>query len=1234
MSALKQTHPTNGLLALYICTKSNHMILRISYLLVLFVLVSSDLVSQSLWELIPETSIEKSGNEEREIVPDHYLTLSLDYKALKKTLHKAPKSYQKGNYNALASLDLPLPDGTMARFGFYESSCFSPVLQEKFPEIRSYRGVALDGSGIQARVDFGHMGFHAVIKTSKGDVYIDPYYLYGTDNYITYYTKDDPIGKDLGHLTCGSEAHNHFNGEEDLTEQREVMDAVRKNNGTPVTKYTYRLALACTGLWGDIWGDVSVIMSRFNTGVNRLNMIYENELGATFKLIDNNEDLIFFGDTEPYIFMREGRRLVGQNTRVLDNAVGNDAYDIGHVFTTGCTDGVAGIASLGSLCNATSKGNGVSCIGSRNVSSFMVTVTAHEIGHQFSALHTWSNCPGNEQNISFDAAYEPGSGSTIMSYAGLCGGNNIAATNDDYFHVFSLEQMSAHMESARCGDKEVESGNHAPDLFIPIGDGVVIPISTPFELDGDATDKDGDMLTYSWEQMDRGPSTQLGDPMSSAPSFRSLYPSTESKRVFPSLPAILNNLNPATEVLPTYSRDLTFRFIVRDNHPGVGSTVWEQIRFSSTESAGPFVVTEPSSVTFAEVGSNYTVEWDVANTDNAEVDCQFVDIYLSLDNGQNFDVILKENTPNDGSETIIIPNEITTVGRIKVKARNNIFFNIGRGDLIIRAPSNPGFYVDVSDKTLDVCVPDRIQIDISGTSFQDFDNPVNLEIIDGLPPNANLSFSENPIAPDGNTTLTIDMDPAQVSDTYEIVLQATSPGADTVFQRVTVNVTGSDMSALQLASPVSGAVDLGGTPTFQWEPTPNAETYILEVSTSPTFGNTNVLTATDIPFNVYIPTIVLDNSELYYWRVRAINQCVDFPSEIFTFGTVTLACNSYAATDLPKNISQGLPTVESQILVPEAGTIADVNVELLGIGHGRVRDLRVTLVSPSEKEVELFAGVCSGANVSMGFDSDSPLLFGCPLNTGRVINPQEESLFDFVGDETQGLWTLRLQDERAGDGGRFDDFELELCGSVSLKNPYIVNNFVLEVPTGRADRLKSSELLSEDDDNSANELMYTIVVETSRGTLYINGSPAGVGSTFTQADINNNRLRYVHEGTEDESDHFIFTVIDGEGGWIDMTRFDINMEEGFLSSTNEIEENQETFKIFPNPTKDLIHISQQEKDGSTWNVGLTDINGRVVYTTQFSSNTTIDATPLKSGMYILILNNGEQQVTQRVSVIK
>ena len=729
------------------------------YTLVLIILLSGHfLLAQNAWKTIDESDIVVKSNAEREIIPSHYGTFELDYKRMVKKLAKSPHEKDSNKLDSAVSFELPLPDGSMETFNFFESPCMSPVLAAKFPTIKSYRGFTKNSSH-QARIDFSPGGFHAVIKTTDGVVYIDPYFVKADGNYISYFTKDHVEDTSGFSKTCGID--HYINSVASTIEEENIQ----KSASVPVTKRTYRMALACTAQWGSLFGSVESVMQRFVTGVNRLNMIFENEIAAKFELIDNNDQLAFIDRAnEPYTSPNLGRTCLAENQNILNSVVGVNAYDIGHVFTVSCIDGIAGVAYLGSLCNF-NKGGGVSCVGSRSITNFMVQTTAHEIGHQLDGGHSWNSCPPAQGQFSSGSAWEPGSGSTILSYAGACGSDNIAGSNDDYFHIGNIGQFQNHIAGAGCGTAE-DSGNNTPEIEWNYTNGFYIPLSTPFELQAEATDIDGDNMTYNWEQMNTGQVSPLGSPIGNAPSFRSFKPDENNFRIFPRLTTILFNTNDRTERLPTYARNLRFRFVVRDNHPGAGGIAWRDVSFNATDEAGPFVITEPSSDAFVSVNEDLTVEWDVANTDGVRVNCQFVDIYLSTNGGLDFDILLAENTPNDGSETVKMPNIITNNAKVKVKASNNIFFNIGRPNIIIREPSQPGYFIDLADNSLDFCLPEVAEVQVLGTSFQGFTNDVTLEVVDGLPAEAIASFSQNPMPPDGTSTLTIDMNDVQHTGTF------------------------------------------------------------------------------------------------------------------------------------------------------------------------------------------------------------------------------------------------------------------------------------------------------------------------------------------------------------------------------------------------------------------------------------------------------------------------------------
>jgi hypothetical protein len=449
---------------------------------------------------------------------------------------------------------------------------------------------------------------------------------------------------------------------------------------TGATLRTYRLALATTGEYtaffgGTIGGGIAAI----NAAMNRVNEIYQREFALRMVLVANNANVIYLdGASDPYT-NNSGGAMLGQNQTTLDNVIGNANYDIGHVFSTGG----GGVATLQSPCNAGIKARGVTGLGNPTGDPFYVDYVAHEMGHQWGGPHTFNgtsaNCSGGNRSASF--AYEPGSGSTIQAYAGICAPQDLQPNSDPWFHTSSLLSIQTFLDGVggSCGTS-APSGNQPP--VANAGPDRAIPAKTPFALTAAGTDPEGRSLLYLFEQYNLGPASAPDIDNGQSPITRSFNPSASPVRIFPARRADGSAF--LGEILPQVARaNFQFRLTVRDQASSgglnIGATDSDDVSLNVIDTGTAFAVTSqdaPGSVW--PPFSTQTITWNVANTTAAPISCANVEIALSFDAGASFRTILLANTPNDGSETITAPNRASTTARVRVRCADNIFFAVNQ----------------------------------------------------------------------------------------------------------------------------------------------------------------------------------------------------------------------------------------------------------------------------------------------------------------------------------------------------------------------------------------------------------------------------------------------------------------------------------------------------------------------------------------------------------------------------
>jgi len=592
-------------------------------------------------------------------------------------------------------LALPHPDGGLERFRVLESPVMAPELAAKFPEIRTYRGVGVDDPTASVRFEVSPRGFSAMVLSAAGAWYVDPW-TRGFVDVVGSYHRRDALRDPASPFECGVPGtHDEGAGPGASAATTDLGPTPFPLASVGPTLRTYRLALATTGEYSVAVCGASptkaCVAAELVVAVNRVTGIYEREVAVRMVLIAGNDAVIYLdGATDPYT-NNNGGTMLGQNQSTLDSVIGSANYDFGHVFSTGG----GGVAYLRVICSSSSKAGGVTGRPVPTGDAFWVDYVAHEMGHQFGGNHTFNgslgSCGGGNRAAS--AAYEPGSGSTIMAYAGICGSNDLQPHSDPYFHGKSFDEIVAHITTgggASCAANTATS-NTAPT--VDAGAAYTIPSRTPFALTGSATDAEGDALTYGWEQFDLGtvePAPPLVD-AGNRPIFRSFNPTVSPTRIFPKLSDVLAGTTTYGETMPTTSRTMHFRLTVRDNRGGGGGVDSDATTVASVSTAGPFAITAPATAVIWAGGSTQTVTWNVAGTTAAPISCANVSIALSTDGGQTFPETLLASTPNDGSEAVTVPDTPTAgaTARVRVACVGNVFFAISRPSFTIGTPPPP-----------------------------------------------------------------------------------------------------------------------------------------------------------------------------------------------------------------------------------------------------------------------------------------------------------------------------------------------------------------------------------------------------------------------------------------------------------------------------------------------------------------------------------------------------------------
>ncbi|WET00825.1 reprolysin-like metallopeptidase [Flavobacterium sp. YJ01] len=577
-------------------------------------------------------------------------------------------------------ITIPNAEGNLERFSVWESSNFDPELQAKYPEIRAYQGTGIDDKNAKIYFSVAPIGMQTMVfRLEKQTEFIEQ----NPDNnfeYVLFKSADKSDSK--MRLDCKTT---------DLITENKSSITGKTASSTKQYK-TFRLALSCTGEYTTFFGGTKAgALAGMNATMTRVNGVFDKDLSVKLILIANNDAVIYTdASTDPYSNAAQGTAdpggTWGQEVQTtLTTVIGNANYDIGHLF--GASGGGGNAGCIGCVCvNPTTsvplgKGSAYTSPADRRPlgDTFDIDFVAHEMGHQLGGTHTFSyKAEGT------GTQYEPGSGSTIMAYAGVTDDYDIQNNSDDYFSYGSINQIQNNLAGKTCAVTTAITNN--PPV-INAGLDYTIPISTPFVLTGTGSDPEGNAITYTWEQFDSAVTTTGANSIAYAtkpdgPMFRSFKPTSSPVRYMPALNSVLNNqLTTTWESVSSIAKTMNFTLTGRDiAAEGTAQTSTDAMVVTVSAAAGTFAVTSQNTENVSwERGSAQTITWSVNNT-NSLPGSSNVNIRLSSDGGLTFPTILASNTLNDGSETILIPSGITpaTNCRILIEPVNNIYYAVNR----------------------------------------------------------------------------------------------------------------------------------------------------------------------------------------------------------------------------------------------------------------------------------------------------------------------------------------------------------------------------------------------------------------------------------------------------------------------------------------------------------------------------------------------------------------------------
>jgi hypothetical protein len=1137
---------------------------------------------QNPWRQVNESSVNKNLFANR-FKPTSYQLFQLDAASLQSRMQLAPSERNISSSISDFIISIPTADGITERFRVVEAPVMDPALAAKFPEIKSYAGTGIDHAGSIIRFDISPQGFHGMILSAdRTTIYIDPVDLEG--NYYVVFARKDII--------------NYPNTFQCMTTSaaEQVTSSASQRAADDGRLRTYSLALACTGEYSQFWLNgtettdaqrKAKVLAAMNTAMVRTNGIYERDFGIRMNLIANNDAIIYLtASSDPWT-----NEYNSKTQQTIDAVIGNASYDIGHLFHRGSNNGNAGC--IGCVCKTGQKGSAFTSHTSPVGDPFVVDYTTHEMGHQFGGNHTFTF--SNETGTA--SQFEPGSGSTIMGYAGITGATDVQPHSDDYFHARSIEQISDYTKTATGSGCAVITitGNTAP---VPnAGANFTIPKATPFTLTGSATDANsGDVLTYTWEQMNAGTSstTNPSTTATSGPLFRSRTGTTNPSRTFPILSSILDGTNGNQwERLPGVARTLNFRLMVRDNHAGGGNTKDDDMTVTVNGTAGPFAVTAPNTAVSWAGNSSQTITWSVNSTNIAPVSCANVMISISTNGGTSFSTLVA-STANDGSEVVTIPNTPTTTARIKVEAVGNIFFDISNTNFTITSGSGCGSPSGLNASAITTSSATVSWSAVSGAISYDVDYKLT-------------SSGTWTNAATGTTNLSVNLSGLSQATTYDWRVR-TNCGSGSSAYSTSQFTSGSPASCNAPGGLASSAVTTSSA-TVSWNAVSGALSYAVDYKTNASGTWINAASATT---STSVNLSGLSSSTLYDWRVRT--NCSSTNSAYSTAQFTTATTGGCGTAFEPNETLATAATIDPNVTYSAAITTSSDADYFRVVTTGTTNNV-FSLVGPSGVDYDMTIYNGSGTQIGSGTSAtatETVTLNNQPAGTYYI------QVYGYNGANSATCYTIRatantvtgcasaydVTTNGTSGGAALIPFNTNVTGLISPSGDNDYYRFVIN--TGGTATITLTTLPAD----------YDIRLYSSNGTTQLAISQNGGTSSETITRTYTAGTYYVrvygYSNANNATNCYTLRVATGTAS-----------REGDLIAESKL-------VVYPNPANNNLTVQIDGLKGAA-DIRLFDMYGKVVLQTATSrTSTQLDISQLAAGVYLVKVQEGKNERTVKL----